>query len=192
MLKNIQKYNIILASQSPRRQQMLKELGLEFQIKTKNVEEIYPENISREEIPVYLSELKAKAFENEMADNDLIITADTIVCVDSKVLGKPIDYDNAYDMLSSMSGRSHSVISGVSIISKEKKISFSSTTKVYFKKLSSDEIHYYVKNYKPYDKAGAYGIQEWIGFVGIEKIEGSYFNVVGLPIQRLYEELAKF
>lgn len=192
MLKNIQKYNIILASQSPRRQQMLKELGLDFEIKTKDIDEVYPPETPIEDIATYLSELKSEAFEAEMQAKDLIITADTIVCVDDKVLGKPKDYQQAFDMISSLSGRSHRVISGVCIRTKDKKISFSSTTKVYFKKLTSSEINYYIENYKPYDKAGAYGIQEWIGFIGIEKIEGSYFNVVGLPIQRLYEELSNF
>lgn len=192
MLYNLKDYQIILASKSPRRHEMLKELGLIFEIRTKEVEEIYPEGLEPEQIPVYLSELKAKALEKDLASNELVITADTIVCVDEWILGKPKDRDDAVKMLNALSDRSHQVISGVCIMSKEKKVSFSSVTNVHFKALSEEEINYYIDNYKPYDKAGAYGIQEWIGFIGIDEIEGSYFNVVGLPIQRLYQELIKF
>lgn len=192
MLNNLKDYNLILASQSPRRQEMLKELGVEFEIRTKEVDEIYPEGLKAEEIPVYLSELKAKAFLADLKSNDLVITADTIVCVDDWILGKPVDREDAVKMLTALSGRSHEVISGVSLSSQSKKVSFSTTTKVHFKSLSDEEIDYYIDNYKPFDKAGAYGIQEWIGFIGIDGIEGSYFNVVGLPIQRLYLELSSF
>jgi len=192
MLNNLKDYQLILASQSPRRHQMLKELGLTFEIKTKDVEEIYPENLTPEEIPVYLAELKGKAFHEDIISNELVITADTIVCVGDWILGKPKDRDDAIKMLKALSGRSHQVISGVSLRSKEKSVSFATTTNVHFKTLSDEEIDYYIDNYKPFDKAGAYGIQEWIGFVGIDGIEGSYFNVVGLPIQRLYQELSKF
>lgn len=192
MLNNLKDYKLILASQSPRRHQMLKELGLSFEIKTKEVEEIYPVGMAPEQVPVYLAELKASAFGNEIEDKELVITADTIVCVDNWILGKPKDRDQAIEMLKALSGRSHQVISGVCLLSKSKKESFSTTTDVHFKTLSDDEINYYVDNYKPFDKAGAYGIQEWIGFIGIDGIEGSYFNVVGLPIQRLYQELALF
>lgn len=192
MLNNLKDYQIILASQSPRRHQMLKELGLVFQIRTKEVEEIYPNGLEPEQIPVYLSELKAKAFEANLATNELIITADTIVCVDDWILGKPKDRDEAVQMLNALSNRSHQVISGVCLMSKDKKVSFSTVTNVHFKALTEEEISYYIDNYKPFDKAGAYGIQEWIGFVGIDGIEGSYFNVVGLPIQRLYQELLNF
>jgi septum formation protein len=192
MLNNLKDYQIILASQSPRRHQMLKELGLIFEIRTKEVEEVYPEGLEPEQIPVYLSELKAKALEVDLASNELVITADTIVCVDDWILGKPKDRDDAVKMLNALSNRSHQVISGVCLMSKEKKISFSTVTNVHFKALSDEEIDYYIDNYKPFDKAGAYGIQEWIGFIGIDGIEGSYFNVVGLPIQRLYQELSKF
>jgi septum formation protein len=171
---------------------MLKELGLDFEIKTREVEEIYPEELQPEEIPVYLAELKAKAFESDFTNNELVITADTIVCVDDWILGKPKDRDEAVKMLKALSGRSHQVISGVCLMSKEKKLSFATTTNVHFKNLSDEEIAYYIDNYKPFDKAGAYGIQEWIGFIGIDGIEGSYFNVVGLPIQRLYQELSEF
>ncbi|MFA9370355.1 MAG: Maf-like protein [Labilibaculum antarcticum] len=192
MLNNLKDYQLILASQSPRRHEMLKELGLIFEIRTKEVEEIYPEGLEPEQIPVYLSELKAKAFEEDIKSNELVITADTIVCVDDWILGKPKDREDAVKMLNALSNRSHQVISGVCLMSKEKKVSFSTTTNVHFKALSDEEIDYYIDNYKPFDKAGAYGIQEWIGFIGIDGIEGSYFNVVGLPIQRLYQELSKF
>ena len=192
MLNNLKKYQLILASQSPRRHQMLKELGLDFKIQTKDVEEVYPDNLKGEEIPVYLSKLKAEAFVLDMNEKELVITADTIVCINDMVLGKPKDRDDAVNMLKTLSGRSHQVISGVCLKSKEKEVTFSTTTHVHFKELSLEEIDYYVDNYKPFDKAGAYGIQEWIGFVGINGIEGSYFNVVGLPIQRLYQELSKF
>jgi septum formation protein len=192
MLNNLKDYQLILASQSPRRHEMLKELGLIFEIRTKEVEEIYPEGLEPEQIPVYLSELKAKAFEEDIKSNELVITADTIVCVDDWILGKPKDREDAVKMLNALSNRSHQVISGVCLMSKEKKVSFSTTTNVHFKALSDEEIDYYIDNYKPFDKAGAYGIQEWIGFIGIDGIEGSYFNVVGLPIQRMYQELSKF
>lgn len=192
MLNNLKDYHLILASQSPRRHQMLQELGIDFEIKTKEVDEVYPEGLSPKEIPVYLAELKASVFESDVKNNELVITADTIVCIDNWILGKPKDREEAVEMLSALSGRSHQVISGVCLKSAKKKVSFATTTEVHFKKLSKEEIDYYIDNYKPYDKAGAYGIQEWIGFIGIDGIEGSYFNVVGLPIQRLYEELSKF
>ncbi len=192
MLNNLKNYQIILASQSPRRHQMLKELGLDFKIQTKDVEEVYPDHLKGEEIPVYLSKLKADAFTLDSDKKELVITADTIVCVDDMVLGKPKDRDEAVNMLKTLSGRSHQVISGVCLKSTAKEITFSTTTHVHFKELSLEEINFYIDNYKPFDKAGAYGIQEWIGFVGIDGIEGSYFNVVGLPIQRLYQELSKF
>jgi len=192
MLNNLKDYQLILASQSPRRHQMLKELGLNFKIQTKDVKEVYPEHLKGEQIPIYLAKLKAEAFELDLNEMELVITADTIVCVDNLVLGKPKNRDEAVSMLQTLSGRSHQVISGVCLKSKHKEVSFSTTTHVHFKELSLEEIDYYIDNYKPFDKAGAYGIQEWIGFVGIDGIEGSYFNVVGLPIQRLYQELSVF
>ncbi len=192
MLNNLKDYQLILASQSPRRHQMLKELGLDFKIQTKDVEEVYPDHLKGEQIPIYLAKLKAEAFKLDLNEMELVITADTIVCVDDIVLGKPKNRDEAVEMLQMLSGRSHQVISGVCLKSKHKEVSFSTTTNVHFKELSLEEIDYYIDNYKPFDKAGAYGIQEWIGFVGIDGIEGSYFNVVGLPIQRLYQELSKF
>lgn len=192
ILKNLENYQIILASQSPRRHKMLKELGLDFEVRIREVEEVYPPNLKGEEIPLFLSCLKAEAFKNDMKHGELVITADTVVCQGDRVLGKPRDRNEALLMLEGLSGASHQVISGVCLQSLDKRVCFASTTQVHFKQLTKEEITYYVDTYKPLDKAGAYGIQEWIGFVGIDHIEGSYFNVVGLPIQRLYEELKKF
>jgi septum formation protein len=188
----MQKYQIILASKSPRRQELLKELGLEFEIRTKDIEEDFPDTLFKQEIPVYLSGIKAKAFANDLKDNELVITSDTIVWNENKQLGKPKDRSEAIEMLQSLSGNIHEVITSVTLMTTLKTHSFYEITKVFFKELSQVEIDYYVDNYKPYDKAGSYGIQEWIGFVGIQKIEGDYFNVVGLPLFRLNEELGKF
>ena len=187
------KYKIVLASQSPRRQELLKGLGLDFEVLPLNVDEQYPPGLKGKEIALYLSELKAKAFQfNSTYKNCLIITADTIVWKDNKILSKPKDHADAVRILKTLSGSVHEVITGVSLRTKDKMTSFHSTTKVFFKELLTEEINYYVSNFKPFDKAGAYGIQEWIGHIGIEKIEGSYFNVVGLPVQRLYVELLQF
>jgi len=189
----ISKYEILLASQSPRRQQLLTDLGLDFKVKIKNgLEENYPENLKAEEIPVFLSKQKADIYKNELDKNTLLITADTIVWSENKVLGKPKDYNDAVNILSSLSGKKHIVITGVCFTTLEKQKTFFASTEVFFKELTAQEIDYYITNYKPYDKAGAYGIQEWIGYIGIEKIIGSYFNVVGLPIQKLYSELIRF
>lgn len=185
-------YTLILASKSPRRQWLLKELGLEFTIQTKEVEEVYPQELKREEVALYLAELKAGAFQDTLSSSGIVITADTIVCVDDQILGKPKDHEDAVRILNLLSGRKHEVITGVCLRSSEKSISFYVETEVFFKKLSAEEIHYYLERYKPYDKAGAYGIQEWIGFIGIEKITGSYFNVMGLPVKELYEEILAF
>ena len=185
------KYKIILASQSPRRQYLLKELGFEFDVKTKEIEEDFPDYMRRQEIPLYLCEKKAAAY-NDLEDDHLLITADTIVWVDNDPLNKPKDKEEAVRMLHTLSGRMHEVITAVCLKSKEKTSSFYVVTDVYFKPLTPEEIEYYIDNYKPYDKAGAYGVQEWIGYVGIEKIHGSYFNVMGLPMKELYEELMKF
>ena len=190
ILKNLDKYRIILASNSPRRKQLLADLGVEFEVLTMDTEEVYPEGLSMEEIPVYLAELKAKPFEIK-EDNWLVITADTIVWCDNEVLTKPADAADAIRILKKLSGKKHQVLTGVCIKTKGAKRSFFSSTDVYFKQLSDHEIDYYIEHYKPFDKAGAYGIQEWIGYIGIEKIEGSYFNVMGLPVQHLYEELKK-
>ena len=190
--EKIKKYNIILASQSPRRQMLLKGLDIPFEIKIKDTEEIYPSNLKKEEIALHLCKLKASAFENEIDDKTLVITADTIVWINEKVLNKPKDFNDAVNILKQLSGNMHEVITGVCLKTNEKTHTFYALTKVYFKNLSDQEIEYYVLNYKPYDKAGAYGAQEWIGYVAIEKIEGSYFNVMGLPTRMLYDELMKF
>ncbi len=186
--------NIILASNSPRRKEMLENLGIPFIVKVKDTpDETYPDNLTKTEIPTYLATKKASSYIDETnTPNTLIITADTIVYCDNSVLGKPADYNEAFDMLKLLSGKAHEVITGVAITSQKRQAVFNSVTTVYFKKLTDHEIDYYIRTFKPYDKAGAYGIQEWIGMVGIEKIEGSYYNVVGLPIQKLYSELQKF
>nr|WP_321355675.1 Maf family nucleotide pyrophosphatase [uncultured Draconibacterium sp.] len=185
-------HNYILASKSPRRQELLKSLGIEFQVKTKDVDENYPQELFPDEIPGYLAEKKAKAFSNELNNNDLLITADTIVVLNGNVLEKPEDYDHASEMLLALSGKMHEVITGVCLRSTKKSVVFSSLTNVQFKQLTHIEIDYYITNFKPFDKAGAYGIQEWIGSIGISHIEGSFYNVMGLPLQKLYEEIQKF
>ena len=184
-------HRIVLASGSPRRQQFLKELDVDFEIQLKDIEEIYPEHLQAEEITNFLAKLKASAFVLDLEDNDILITSDTIVWLNNKALGKPKDYDDAFEMLTEMSGTTHKVITSVCLKTIDKEVVFYEETLVTFTKLSSDEIKYYLNNYKPFDKAGSYGIQEWIGLVAIEKIEGSYANVVGLPTHRLYEELMK-
>lgn len=185
-------HKIILASGSPRRQQFLKELEIDFEIKLKEIEEIYPDHLKAEEITNFLAKLKASAFENELQDNEVLITSDTIVWLDNKALGKPIDASHALRMLTKMSGKTHKVITSVCLKSIKKEVVFHDETLVTFTDLSLDEIEFYLKNYKPFDKAGSYGIQEWIGLVAIEKIEGSYANVVGLPTHKLYKELMNF
>ncbi len=192
--EHLSEYKIILASQSPRRSQLLRELGVNFSIGAKKgVEEIFPEGLSNIEVAKYLSELKSSVYKSDVVNtNQLVITSDTIVCIGDEVLGKPGDKDHAFEMLSKLSGKQHSVITGVTLMSKSKRTTFAVETKVFFKELKNEEIEYYIEHYKPFDKAGAYGIQEWIGMIGIEKIEGSYFNVVGLPVQKLYSELLKF
>lgn len=193
VFEKINKFNIILASSSPRRQKLLKDLGLEFEVQTREVEEVYPHHLKGKDIVIYLAELKSKAFsDDEIPKNTLLITADTIVCLDDQVMGKPGNEEDAFKIIKGLSGRTHEVISGVCLRSKEKLRCFSSTTEVHFKTLSDDEIQHYIQHYKPFDKAGAYAIQEWIGFIGIEHINGSFYNVMGLPVQKLYEELLRF
>ena len=183
------KYKIILASGSPRRQQFLRDLDTDFEIRLKEIEEIYPENLQGVEITNFLAKLKANAFEGEIAENELLITSDTIVWFENKALGKPKDYDDAFQMLQSMSGKAHEVITSVCFKTTQKTETIFEVTKVTFNKLSDESIRYYLDHYKPFDKAGAYGIQEWIGLVGISKIEGSYTNVVGLPTDKVYAYL---
>jgi len=191
--QNIQKYKIILASNSPRRQQLLYEMGIHFEVRVKPVNEVFPENLSNEEVAIFLCELKANAFvEDEFKDDELLITADTIVCLGDEILNKPNDRPHAIEMLTKLSGKMHEVITGVCLRSKEKMKSFSVSTNVYFRELSMNEIVHYVHVFEPFDKAGAYAIQEWIGIVGIKKINGSYFNVVGLPTEALFEALTSF
>lgn len=183
---------IILASASPRRQQLLKELGIDFTVEVKPIDETAPKELKAQEIPLYLSQKKAAEFKNTIDDNTIVITADTIVWINEKEIGKPKDYADAVNMLKTLSGNMHEVFTGVTLTSKKKSYSFFVTTKVFFKPLTAEEITYYLDNYKPFDKAGSYGIQEWLGYIGIEKIEGSYFNVMGLPLKELYEELGRF
>lgn len=190
--EELKKYKFILASKSPRRRFLLGDLGLPFEVHTKEVDESFSPDLKAAGIPLYLCEKKAAAFDGELDDNTIVITADTIVWVENRVLNKPEDYNDAVRMLKLLSGRMHEVYTGVCIRSKSKTRSFYSLTRVYFKTLSDYEIDYYVRNYNPYDKAGAYGAQEWIGYVAVEKIEGSYFNVMGLPVRELYEELLEF
>jgi len=191
-MKWLPDYNYILASKSPRRQELLSSLGIKFKVVTNDSEEIYPEHLKKEEIPVFLAELKAKHFLNNLKENDLLITADTIVLLNGEVLGKPIDKNEAVRTLQKLSSNEHQVISGVCLTSLHKQKSFFSISNVRFKQLLLNEIEYYVSEYKPYDKAGAYGIQEWIGYIGITHIEGSFYNIMGLPIQQLYSEIANF
>ena len=192
MLENLKKYSIILASNSPRRKELLEGLGIEYKVKTlPDVDESYPETLIGEQIPLFIARKKAEAYIDTIEDNELIITADTIVWLDGKVLGKPEDSAHAKEMLASLSDKTHQVMTGVCITTKDIRKEFVSVTDVTFNTLSMEEIDYYVINYKPFDKAGAYGIQEWIGYIGVQSISGSYFNVVGLPIQRLYRELIK-
>lgn len=190
--KILQHKNIILASGSPRRQQFFKEMDLNFSIQLKDVEEIYPNHLKAEEITNFLAELKANAFENELKENDILVTSDTIVWLNEKALGKPKDYDDAFKMLQQLANQTHEVITSVCLKSIDKTEVFHCVTKVTFSDLSDEAIRYYLDNYKPFDKAGSYGIQDWIGLIGISKIEGSYTNVVGLPTEMLFQKLMNY
>lgn len=193
VLTNLGKYDVVLASGSPRRQTLLNDLGIDFRVEQRPVDESFPPGMDENEIAIYLSRLKADAFDGDFfASDTMLITADTIVCLQGEVLGKPSGRQEACDMLRRLSGKKHQVITGMLIRTQGREVNFSVTTDVYFKELEDDEIEYYVDTFRPYDKAGAYGIQEWIGYAGIEKIEGSFYNVMGLPVHRLYEELRKF
>jgi len=184
---------LILASKSPRRQQLLRELGVEFEIRSNgDDEELFPDSLSMTEIPVFLAKQKAQPLLSKLSKDEILITSDTIVWCNDQVIGKPTDEKDAFRILSLLSDNKHIVITGVCLSSTEKSKCFYATTDVYFRKLTDDEIWFYIKNYKPFDKAGAYGIQEWIGFIGIYRIDGSYFNVMGLPVQKLYTELQEF
>jgi septum formation protein len=191
MLNEILKdYKIILASGSPRRQQFFRDLDLDFEIRLKEIEEIYPDELQAEAITNFLAELKANAFEGELQPKEVLVTSDTIVWHKGKALGKPKDYEDAFQILKSLSNDTHDVITSVCFKTTEKTETFHEVTKVTFNDLSDKTIQYYLENYKPYDKAGAYGIQEWIGFIGVSKIEGSYANVMGMPVDKVYEYLS--
>lgn len=191
-LENIQHYKIVLASNSPRRRELLSGLNLEYTVRVlPDIDESYPDTLKGEEIPMYISREKAEAYRNSMAEDELIITADTVVCINEKVLGKPRTQEEAKEMLRGLSGKTHQVITGVCLMTCGLQRTFSATTQVAFDVLTEDEIEFYVEKFRPLDKAGAYGVQEWIGFVGVSRLEGSYFNVMGLPVQRLYQELKK-
>ena len=192
MLDNLEKYKVILASGSPRRRELMAGLGVNYEVRIlPDVDESYPDTLQGEEIPLYIAKEKADAYIPMMQPDELIITADTIVWLDGKVLGKPRDREDALQMLRTMSGRTHKVFTGVCITTTDWQRSFTAQTEVRFATLSEDEIIYYVDKFKPMDKAGAYGVQEWIGFIGVENISGSYYNIMGLPVQKLYRELLK-
>jgi septum formation protein len=193
MLKELlQHKHIILASASPRRQQFMHDLGLDFEIRLKEVKEEYPPTLRHFEITDYLAQLKSLPFEEELRPDDILITSDTIVWVDEKPLGKPKNREEAFHMINSLSGKTHEVITSVCFKTSRSQKTLSNVTKVTFRTLIPQEINYYIDTFQPYDKAGAYGIQEWIGFIGITKIEGSYNNVVGMPIHLVYNELLKY
>ena len=192
MLENLNKYKIILASNSPRRKELLSGLGVDYEVKTlPDVDESYPDGLSGEEIAKHISRGKAEAYRSLIQADELVITADTIVWLDGTVMGKPKDEEEAKDMLMRLSGKTHQVITGVCLTTASTQKTFATVTDVTFATLTDEEVDYYVTRYQPMDKAGSYGVQEWIGFVGVENLSGSYFNVMGLPIQRLYAELKK-
>ena len=182
-------YKIILASGSPRRQQFFRDLNVDFEIRIKEIEEVFPPDLKAEAITNYLAELKASAFEGELKENEILITSDTLVWHNGKALGKPTDYEDAFQILKSLSNATHEVITSVCFKTNSKTDTIFEVTRVTFNELSEDQIHYYIENYKPFDKAGAYGIQEWIGFIGVSKIEGSYANVMGLPVDKVFQYL---
>ena len=187
------KYKLILASNSPRRKELLAGLGVPFEVRVlQDIDEHYPENLPVNEVARYIAKEKADAYRRIIAPDELIITADTVVIVGDEILGKPVDEADAVRMLKLLSGRTHQVTTGVCLLTAEKESCFDVTTDVTFKALSDDEIHYYVNHYRPFDKAGAYGIQEWIGYIGVTGLHGSYYNVMGLPVQRIYQELTKY
>ncbi|HBZ20723.1 MAG TPA: septum formation protein Maf [Bacteroidales bacterium] len=192
IIRDLDKYRIILASRSPRRQELLRELGLTFEVVVREWPEVYPGHLKGEEIALYLASEKAVTFRPEVQDNEIVITADTIVWCDDHVLDKPVDRKDALRIIREISGNTHQVITGVSLLSSVKQTTFCSLTKVTFSELSDEEIEFYIYKCNPYDKAGAYGIQEWIGLAACTRIEGSYFNVMGLPVEQVYHELQKF
>jgi len=190
--EKLDKYNVVLVSQSPRRRELLKGLEVDFTSTSVDTDESYPATLEGAQIPLYIAEQKAEAYMPQMDNDTLAITADTVVLVAGKVLGKPADAKEARQMLQMLSGNVHQVITGVCIFTKGKRRSFHALSEVTFAALSAEEIDHYIEVYKPFDKAGSYGVQEWIGYIAMEKIVGSYFNVMGLPVQRLYKELNQF
>jgi septum formation protein len=193
MLKNqLKKYRLILASASPRRQQFFKDLDLDYEIRLKEIEEIYPSELKAQEITSYLATLKASVFAGELLNNEILITSDTIVWHNKKALGKPKNEQNAFEILQSLSNATHEVITSVCFTTIDKSDVITEITKVTFNELSDESIAYYLAKFKPYDKAGAYGIQDWIGLIGVSKIEGSYANVMGMPTDKVFEYLSKF
>jgi septum formation protein len=191
--EKLKPYRVILASQSPRRQQLLRDAGIDYvPASGYDVEELYPASLPAEEVPAYLSELKSGAYPHKLNPNDILITADTVVCLHGRIIGKPADRADAVSILGCLSGNRHTVVTGVTLRTTDRKKTFSVHSDVFFRALTSEEIDYYVDAYRPFDKAGAYGVQEWIGYVGIERIEGSFYNVMGLPVQRLYRELEEW
>jgi len=189
LLEKLKNYKVILASASERRRQLLKELSIDFEVVVKEFDESFPDNLRGEQIAEYVAASKAKMFTNDIKINELVITADTIVLCDNKILGKPLDKTDALRMLREISGKTHEVITGVAIITGDKITTFTDTTKVTFRDMTDSELNYYIDNYLPFDKAGAYGIQEWIGLAACSSIEGSFYNVMGLPVQKLYSKL---
>lgn len=186
-------YKLILGSASPRRQDLLKSLGFEFLNKPVKVDEtLWPKELEAQEIPIFLAELKADAYEEPLKENELLITADTVVWCEGRVFNKPENFAEGKKMLETLSGKMHEVFTAVCLKSANKQTTFYDVSKVYFKKLKTEEIEYYLTNFSPYDKAGGYGVQDWIGYIGIDKIDGSFYNVMGLPVKELYEELIKF
>ena len=191
--KDLTSYKIILASQSPRRRHLLEEIGIEFELAPSlDIEETYPDHLNTQEISMYLSELKATAYSSYLDRNVILITADTVVVQNNEIIGKPENYAHAYAILKRLSGSKHNVYTGVTLTSLSQQRTFLAKTKVFFDRLEDEEIQYYLENYKPYDKAGSYGIQEWIGYIGVQRIKGSFFNVMGLPVHQLYNELKVF
>ena len=193
VLNCLKKYKVVLGSNSPRRRELLAGLDINFEVQTiAGIDESYPETLEEKEIPVYLAKKKAEAYLSTMPEDELLITADTIVWTFDQILGKPKDREEAIEMLRKLSGQVHEVITGVCLTTKEKMVSFAATSSVHFAELEEEEIIYYVDNYRPFDKAGSYGIQEWIGYVAVESINGSFYNVMGLPVRLLYQQLKNF
>ena len=189
----ITNYKVLLASNSPRRKELLQGIDIDFEIKVlPDIDESYPASLPVEEVAEFIAEKKASSYTNNLKEDELLITADSVVILDGAIFGKPNNKEEANAMLTALSGKAHRVISGVCLATLEKQVSFSVTSEVLFSELSSEEIEYYIDRYSPFDKAGSYGIQEWIGYIGVEHLSGSYFNIMGLPIQRLYRELKNF